>query len=264
MSNATATGDGLQPVTRAEAVALSNGLQRHLERNPRAAEDPTLLAIARLLISLPVDAPNDSRLQRELEQDVMEIAARKIQRLLAEVNDLGSRNMSLAQAKVEADRTAESTRVELVATRGLLAQAQANLEVVTDDKRELEGLRQALAEAGKALEESQKKVLQVTAERTASQTKLRTQTDSHTKTKEWLTTLRTRVKDVLEKLTAAEWSGFHASFTAKERNSRGHIVQVKAKACPVCGGLSTEYNHKESGHMGGCVLHASINTLRKK
>ena len=253
MHGISATGDRLEPITRTEAVALADGLQRHARKDTAVAKQPLFVLFTRLIASLPentnaVLADRDARLALA-NQTCDELR----EQLSAAQNKAPSNDQTHLVKQLRRDLEAANIALRISEKRVQARERDLQgLEILVD--REGEALRSRITEMEKEkadLTESLSKVMEEAATRVEwtnnTITKLtkcvEEEEAERKKVQKHLEDLRTRVKTSKKALDKAQWSGRHYTF----RDDRG-----KASCCPICQGLSPKYQHRDVGHDRQC------------
>ena len=261
MNGTSAPADALRSISRAEAVALADGLRKHASKGVAVAEDPMLILITRLLASLPDDA-NDELTDRDARLD---IANRACDELRTQRDDaLGELNMRIASGvtnsdeaqKAERERQQAITDLEkVVATNVGLGERNralgAELDTVRDGRAN--AIKKATRETAEVLAEKHNALIDLQKERDKLEARCAEAVSKKDQANTYLAELRGRVQEAKAAITHHEWSGKHRI----HRDRTG-----AAKCCKVCGGLSTDYDHAEAGHTKGCIFKALNAAIR--
>lgn len=255
MSDTTASGDGLlKPVTRAEVVALSHDLLRFAERLPQAGDDPFMMLLARLLISVDrshrellglreqLDGSLEGKDRLRYEHDLTTEEAIRLK------EDLADREARLSLAR----RALDELQTEVERLRRDKMEAIPALERVAALEK---ALTKATSERDAALKTASEAQVQISNKEKALNTFRRLFSTVEAQRNKYQTSLRDlqgRVQLVRGYLDKIEWSGQH-----RMRDQLGR----PGKSCLFCGRPSTEYNHTESGHLRNCMFLTLRNVL---
>ena len=209
-----------------------------------------MVVLARLLISLPPEVEEEDQqvvadrhaeiLHLERENTTLRTANARLQKGIEGAMGQAERIKEL-EARPVNDPAADQLRVEL-------AEVQRKLDEAVTAKEKLQ------AEAIKVAEEDAKEEAAAAALVSDLEQRLEKVIDKKDQANVYLDDLRGRVRLLKGIVDKQQWSGKHK----RHRDKRG-----RAAACPICGGLSTEYDHKDAGHNRDCVFLVLSNALKK-
>ncbi len=245
MSDLSAPAGRLTPVSHAEAVALAGGLQRFIKRGPAVAEDPTVVLISRLLISLPKENSAQAFVQKqhdEVAQLKFQLREEKTQAkgLQYQTEELRKIIQGL-QKQNEHLRivSGNSDKAKIAELEGIIVEQEAEAEKIATAYETVEdGLRKTLT---KSVDRAQRnEALIVTLKERASAS-----SDKKDQAKGYLADLRSRVVQAKKVIKAVQFSGKHSRLRAGSR---------KVSCCPLCQGVSPEYEHSKVGHTKDCAF----------